>query len=341
LRKRIAAGSRFATLNHFTGSPLALVIRDRTAFDAVGLMREYSRRQPPPFLPSLGRPCPELVVRNGSPDLTAGVRAAPSAVMTTRDGTRLTYVQQGPQGRGGIALVHSLAMDHAFWQPVAAKLAAGMPVLTFDCRGHGQSEKPKGPYTVELFARDLADLLDHVGWRSAIIAGASMGGCVSLAFAAAFPARTAALGLIDTTAWYGAEAPKQWAERAERAAKNGMSALVEFQTTRWFGDSFRAERADLVKQSVDVFLRNDVAAYVETCRMLGAADLRTALPGMTMPTAIVVGDEDYATPVAMAEAMHRAIKGSTLTVLKGARHLTPLEVPERIAAELMALAGRV
>jgi 3-oxoadipate enol-lactonase len=74
--------------------------------------------------------------------------------------------------------------------------------------------------------------------------------------------------------------------------------------------------------------------------MLGAADLRGALPTMKMPTAIVVGDEDYATPVAMAEAMHHSIKGSTLTVLKGARHLTPLEAPDAIAGELIALLKR-
>jgi 3-oxoadipate enol-lactonase len=167
-----------------------------------------------------------------------------------------------------------------------------------------------------------------------------MGGCIALAFAAAHPARTAGLGLIDTTAWYGPEAPKQWAERGARAAAEGMAALVEFQTTRWFGDAFRAQRPDIVARCVDVFLSNDVAAYVETCRMLGAADLRAALPSMTMPTAIVVGEEDYATPVAMAEAMHQGIAGSTLMVLKGARHLTPLEAPDAIARELHALIER-
>jgi 3-oxoadipate enol-lactonase len=232
-------------------------------------------------------------------------------------------------------------MDRHFWRPVGDKLAASRPVLTYDCRGHGASDKPAGPYTVELFARDLADLLDHVGWRSALVAGASMGGCIALAFAQAYPARTTALGLIDTTAWYGKAAPKQWDERATRAATAGMAALVEFQTTRWFGDKFRAQRPDIVKSCVDVFLANDVAAYMETCKMLGAADLRAALPSMTMPTAIVVGEEDYATPVAMAEAMHRAIAGSTLTVLKEARHLTPLEAPDPIARELSALLQRV
>jgi 3-oxoadipate enol-lactonase len=256
-----------------------------------------------------------------------------------RDGTRLTYALHG-RGADGIVLIHSLAMDRAFWQPVTARLAKHVPVLTYDCRGHGTSDRPPGPYTVELFTRDLADLLDHVGWSSAIVAGASMGGCIALAFAAAYPARTAALGLIDTTAWYGAQAPQQWAERGARAASDGMSALVEFQTTRWFGDTFRAEHPEIVRQCVDVFLRNDVPAYMATCTMLGGADLRAALPGMKMPAAIVVGEEDYATPVAMAEAMQRAIKGSTLTVLEGARHLTPLEAPDRIADALMALMER-
>jgi 3-oxoadipate enol-lactonase len=93
----------------------------------------------------------------------------------------------------------------------------------------------------------------------------------------------------------------------------------------------------LVKSNVDRFLANDTAAYAETCRMLGTCNLESALPAMKVPAAIVVGDEDYATPVAMAETLCRGIKGSTLTILKGARHLTPLEAPADIAAVLQRL----
>src|SRR5204863_4661398 len=114
------------------------------------------------------------------------------------------------------------AMDRRFWQPVAERLASHAPVLVYDCRGHRESDTPAGPYTVELFARDLADLLDHVGWSSALVAGASMGGCIALAFAAAYPARTAGLGLVDTTAWYRGQAPAQWAGRRNRACIWGM-----------------------------------------------------------------------------------------------------------------------
>ena len=256
----------------------------------------------------------------------------------TRDGVEIVYdVWGAADARKRIVLVHSLAMERDFWAPVAERLAPKAAVLTIDCRGHGASGKPKGPYTVEQFADDLADVMDEIGWTTAAVAGASMGGCVSLAFGVRHPNRTAGLGLIDTTACYGADAPKVWAERADAALDNGLATLIDFQLTRWFGDEFRASNPAIVKNATDVFLKNDVPAYAETCRMLGAADLRGKLSTVTAPTRIVVGEEDYATPVAMAQALHAGIKGSTLLVLPKARHLTPLEQPDTIAFELMKL----
>ena len=230
------------------------------------------------------------------------------------------------------ALIHSLAMDREFWRPVAERLDAA--VLLYDCTGHGRSAKPAGPYSLEGFADDLAQLLDHFGWRRALVAGASMGGCVALAFAARHPQKLAALGLVDSTAWYGPDAPRQWEERAQKAIDGGLQALVEFQVTRWFSEAFRASQPQVVQKSVATFLANDVQAYAATCRMLGAADLRRSLAGIAVPTAVLVGEEDYATPVAMAQYLHVHIAGSVLSVLEKARHLTPLEKPDEVAFEL-------
>lgn len=254
-----------------------------------------------------------------------------------RDGTGIAYTLiEGGAGAPRIALVHSLAMDRSFWQPVVDRLGGKASLLLLDCRGHGASGKPAGPYTVELFADDLAGLFDHVGWTKATVAGASMGGCVSLAFAARHPQRTAGLGLIDTTACY--DAMPAWVDRANKAKQEGLASLIGFQVTRWFGDAFREQNKDVVQASVAVFLRNDIPAYAETCLMLGACDLRKALPGIKAPTAVIVGEEDYATPVKMAQELHEGIAGSTLAVLEGARHLTPIERPEAIAAELLRIA---
>lgn len=251
-----------------------------------------------------------------------------------RDGTELAFRTHG-HGPARIALVHSLAMDHTFWTPVAERLLDDATILAWDCRGHGASGKPAGPYTVELFADDLRDILDTLEWDDAIVAGASMGGCVAQAFAGRHPERTAGLGLFDTTAWYGPTAPDDWDGRAARAFESGLAALTEFQKVRWFGDAFRETHPEIVQACIDIFVANDVPAYMETCRMLGRADLRDL--GIAVPTHILVGEEDYATPPAMAEALHAAIPGSRYDVIEGGRHLTPLEFPDRIAAALKAL----
>jgi 3-oxoadipate enol-lactonase len=261
-----------------------------------------------------------------------------TAFAVARDGTRIGYtLRAGATRRPRIALVHSLAMNRDFWAPVAARLATCADVLTYDCRGHGASDKPAGPYSVALFADDLADLLGHVGWRTAAVAGASMGGSVALAFAAAYASRVDALGQFDNTSFYGDDAPHKWAERADKARQEGMQALVGFQQTRWFGDAFRAAHPEVVDACVATFVGNDVATFAATCAMLGAFDLRAALPRLRMPTAVVVGEEDYATPVPMAQALHQGIAGSTFQIIPGARHLTPLERPDVIADVLARL----
>ncbi len=259
---------------------------------------------------------------------------------TARDGTSIGYSLLGDKASPKrIALIHSLAMDREFWRPVAEKLGESCAILIYDCRGHGASGKPKGPYTTALFADDLADLMDHIGWDKAAVAGASMGGTVSITFGQNYPARTTGLGLFDTTAWYGQTAPKDWDERAQKARDEGLSGLIGFQKTRWFSDAFREKHADVVDRAIAVFLKNEVAAYADTCTMLGGTDLRAGLAAMKMPVRIAVGEEDYATPVAMSQALQAALPGAPLHVIKAGRHLTPLETPDVIASEIRSLMG--
>lgn len=266
-----------------------------------------------------------------------------TAEATVRDGIKICYRIWGEAGsdkQGGkrIALVHPLAMNAEFWGSVAELLLPDFEVLALDCRGHGQSDKAAGPYHVEQYADDLADVLDHAGWETSMVAGASMGGCVALAFTTGYPYRVTGLGLFDTTSYYGANAPEVWEERAQKALEGGMSALVDFQKTRWFGEAFHSAQPAIVDEAIKVFLANDVNCYAETCRMLGRCDQRAALSGFAVPTEILVGEEDYATPVEMAQAMADAIANAKMTVLKNARHFSPLEAPGAIADAIKRLA---
>jgi 3-oxoadipate enol-lactonase len=268
--------------------------------------------------------------------------APQDGTFTTSDGWGIAFtLRPAPRpGAARLVLLHSLALDRRVWDGVVERLGGEAQILTYDCRGHGRSERRATRFTAELFARDLAELLDHVGWRDAAVAGCSMGGCVAQAFAGLYPARATRLTLVDTTAWYGEDAPVRFRERAEAARAKGMAGLVEFQVTRWFSDGFRAAHPDAVTRATATFLANDFDCYAASCALLGDADLRSYLPSFRMPVAVVVGEEDYATPVAMAEHLHASIPQSTLEILKGARHLTPIERPDDIASRIRDVVAR-
>jgi len=264
------------------------------------------------------------------------------STLTLSDGSTLACTLRVAPSAGAprLVLIHSLALDRSVWDGVVEQLETAADVLTYDCRGHGQSDRRSRTFTAELFAKDLGELLDRVGWQNATIAGCSMGGCVALAFAGLYPARADALGLIDTTAWYGPDAAVKFKERADAARAKGMAALFDFQATRWFSDEFRASHPDVLQRALAVFVATDVDCYASACALLGDVDVRAHLRTFRMPVAIVVGEEDYATPIEMARHLHEAIPQSTLTILPRARHLTPIEHPDAIASELRALLVR-
>jgi 3-oxoadipate enol-lactonase len=274
----------------------------------------------------------------------SGAVTSSAASFTAPDGLSIAYTLHTASQPGGsrprIALIHSLALDQSIWDGVVPLLTAHADVLTYDCRGHGKSARPRMKFTPELFAADLANLLDHVNWPRVAIAGCSMGGCVAQAFAGVYPDRVQALALIDTTAWYGPTARKDWRERAATAATKGFQALSAFQATRWVSDAFREAHPDVIRANLDVFLANEIDCYAATCEMLGDADLRHYQSSMRMPTSVIVGEQDYATPVAMSEQIQKALPDATLAVLPNVRHLTPIECPALIVEKLLALMER-
>ncbi len=254
------------------------------------------------------------------------------------DGIRISYDVVG-DGRP-LVFAHSLGMDRSLWSAQARHFSERHRVLTYDARGHGASDKPPGPYTVERFGDDLYGVLRAAGIDRAVLVGLSMGGMAAQACAVAHPEAVEALVLADTTCCYP-DMQAEWESRARAAEEQGLPALVDFQLQRWFADRTRAENQSLMDQVKRVFLANDVAAYAASCRALGAMDLRGKIERIRCPTLVLVGEEDYATPLAMAEDIQRRIPGAELVVLPGVRHLSAPEAPEAFNPQVERLLARL
>ncbi len=135
------------------------------------------------------------------------------------DGVRIYYEESGPadRSRPPILLSHGFGESSLMWASNLDALAATRQVITWDLRGHGQSDSPEQQdlYTRAASVADMAALLDQAGAERAILCGLSLGGYLSLAFCQAHPDRVAALVLCDTGPGFrNDQARQEWNDRA-------------------------------------------------------------------------------------------------------------------------------
>ena len=227
-----------------------------------------------------------------------------------------------------LLLLHPLALSGAIWGPFADTLAERFDVIAPDARGCGDSGWDGRPFGVTELADDVAALLDALELPAAALVGLSMGGSTAVTFAGRHPERVTALGLADTTAWYGPDAPATWEQRAASVVATPRPRQVPFQVDRWFTERFRQRHPDVVNRVVDVFLRTDSTAHAEACRALGQMDSRDLLPTITAPTLVLTGVEDYATPPEMGQVLAAGVPHGEARTLDGLRHLSLVEAPE-------------
>ena len=149
------------------------------------------------------------------------------------------YELHGKEGLPWLVLSHSLACSVRMWDEQIAAFKDRYRILAYDTRGHGSSDAPAGPYTLELLADDLKALLYRLGIARAHYCGLSMGGMIGQTFALKHPGMFTSLTLADTTSRMPAEALPVWQDRIRTAESQGMQPLVEPTLARWFTEPYR------------------------------------------------------------------------------------------------------
>ena len=176
-------------------------------------------------------------------------------------GVRVAYQANGQENRPALLLVHGFPLDSGMWDAQLEGLADRAHVIAPDLRGHGRSDVPPPPYSMEQHADDLAGLLDTLGVRKAVVAGLSMGGYVTLAFWRRHPERVAGLALVDTRA--SADTPEVRDGRTatiERVHERGVEVLAEEMLPRMLTpENLAAER--LVGAVREIMLRQPAAGH--------------------------------------------------------------------------------
>jgi 3-oxoadipate enol-lactonase len=257
------------------------------------------------------------------------------------NGIQINYRVDGPAGAPWVTMSNSLATTYRMWDPQMAAFTKRYRVLRYDKRGHGESEVAPGPYSFELLADDVLALLEALSITQTHFVGLSMGGMTGMTLALKKPAVLRSLVLCDTASKDPLGDPALWRERIDAVrAAGGMEAMVEPTVARFLtAETVRArpEMADTVRTMVR---GTPVDGYIACCQAISRLNLTDRLPGIALPTLIVVGADDPATTVEMARTIHQRIAGSELVILKGAAHLSNLEQAEAFNAAVLDFLAR-
>jgi 3-oxoadipate enol-lactonase len=246
----------------------------------------------------------------------------------TANGISMNYTLEGPTSAPVVTLSHSLATNLSMWDPQVPALTSRYRVLRYDTRGHGGSDAPEGAYSLEQLAEDARALLRGLGIARTHFIGFSMGGFIGQILALKHPQLLHSLVLCDTTSRVPADARPMWEERIRVANTQGMEPHVEPTIGRWFTAPFREQHPEVVNPVRAIIRATNSAGYIGCCHAIAALDLADRLQAITVPTLIIVGEDDPATPVVASRTIHERIKGSELVILKSASHLSNMEQPE-------------
>ena len=238
----------------------------------------------------------------------------------------------GPEHAPVLVFSNSLGSTHRMWDPQIEAFTRHFRVLRYDGRGHGQSTATPGPYTIEQLAGDVVRLLDALKLDRVYYCGLSMGGMIGMHLGAVHPARLHKMVLCNTAAKIGT--PDVWNARITAVQAGGMKAVAGAVIDRWLTAAYRTAHPRETTEVLSMLEGCDPAGYAATCAAVRDADFRQKLAGVRVPTQVIAGAHDPATPPADGRALSELIRGAKYTELSAA-HLSNIEASEAFNREVL------
>jgi 3-oxoadipate enol-lactonase len=250
------------------------------------------------------------------------------------NGFNANFIVEGPPNAPWVTFSNSLVTSPEMWDAQARALAGNYRVLRYDTRGHGGSDAPPSPYTIPGLADDALAWWDKLGIESSHWVGLSLGGMIGINLAHRHPRRVRLLIASDCRADANVAYAGVFVECIRVTREQGMAAIVEPTIARFFTPPFAAAHP-LVIETFRAMIRNTPAeGHVGCCEAIRHLSEGPNLATLAVPTLYIGGEHDIGAPPDMMRTMDEATPRSRHVVLKGAGHISNVEVPERFLAEI-------
>jgi len=239
------------------------------------------------------------------------------------------------QGKGKtLSLIHGMGNDLSVWEQQVPRWSEHYRVLAYDVRGHGQSDGPPGPYSIQQFAEDHHMLLKALAIGSNFVLGFSMGGVIALQFALDHPEMTDGLIVVSSSSEVSEKAASMYEQMAALIEQRGMQAIAGLENSI-FAPEFIQRNPGVVAEYGEKLLRNDPKGYAAAARAVSRYNLTPELGKISCSSLLIVGDKDTTVGVGGSVIMSRRIANSKLVIVPGAGHVIMKESAGTLTNEVL------
>ncbi|MHC2433906.1 alpha/beta fold hydrolase [Bradyrhizobium sp. USDA 4451] len=242
---------------------------------------------------------------------------------------RLSVRVGGAGHRAPVLLCHSILTSSAIWHRQALALAArGHRVFALDSRGHGQSEAPRGPYTMDHLVADAIAVLDHFEIARAHVIGVSQGGMTAFGLGVRHPDRLLSLCVIAARADAPPPFAAAWDDRIALVQAQGIAPLAAPTAERWFGRAFLEAHPAIATALLDCINVTDPAGFIGCARAIQSLAYLDGVKTMQVPLTMIVGANDQLLVQPMTELA--AMLDCRLAIVPDAGHLPQVDHPSEV-----------
>lgn len=248
-------------------------------------------------------------------------------IVEVSDGTRISYALDGRRDGEPLLMIHGLGADTRGWIMQKRALGSRFRLVMVDNRGVGRSDRAEGPYDLEVMATDALAALDHAGYGSAHVMGASMGGIISQVIGVRHPERVRSLTLACTACRHFSWRKELLGEWADQAQAYGMREFVR-RNLKWMVGPRSLQRTGPAMAVLGPLAFNvPVASFVAQIQAILSIEdsLRGELVGVSAPTLVLCGSQDVLTTQGDSEEIASLVPTAELAVVRGGAHLFMVE----------------
>jgi 3-oxoadipate enol-lactonase len=246
--------------------------------------------------------------------------------------TSLGMVSFGDHGEGPVRLgLHSLLTDRTAFDEVVE--AWGGRFIAVDLPGFGSSDP--APPNIDAYSHRVAALIETLGLadEDVTLIGNGLGAFVALGTAIHHGQLIDRLMLVGCGAGFPDAAKGAFTAMSDAVNAGGIDAVIPIALRRIFTESYLTEHPEVAEARTEVLRRTNAEAFVTACSALSALDYKGLAPSVTVPTLIVVGEDDQATPPHLGEELSKLIEGSILVRMPGVAHAPQLQDPQGFVNE--------